>query len=107
MLILQRARLLLWGILSGIKDHNFLAAILNTRAHYECTGSLAYCLSRLQNMYDGKISAEEASGALDRLLVGSRTLPWEVPEEQRFESPNVLTGIDTVDKLAKKMLFIS
>jgi len=103
-LILQRSRLLLWGILGGIKDHNFLAAILCTRAHYECTGYLAYCLNCLQNMYDGKISAEKASGTLDTLMIGYRTLPWEVPEKFQIDSLNVLTGIDTADKLTKKIL---
>jgi len=102
-LILQRARLLLWGILGGIKHHNYLAAILCTRAHYECTGSIAYCLSRLRSMYNGNISRKVASDAVDKLLAGSQTLPWEVPDELRFNVINVLNGIDTAGDLAKKM----
>lgn len=100
----NRARLLLWGTIEAIRASNFLAAVLCARGHYECTGSVAFCLRLLGRLYEAKISSEEASTEMKRLLAGHRSLPWDVPGEYNVRPLQVMDGIDLVDKLVKREL---
>lgn len=96
--LLQRARLLMRGVVGAVKRQNIIVALLCVRAHYETTAFLVYCLRRLERMYDGELTEEEAQKAIDKVGLGSRRDPHGLG----IAPPHVLTAIDEVDKFIRQ-----
>jgi len=101
LLSLQRSKSLFTGFIDCINTSNVVLAYLSTRAHLESTGSIAYSLSCLQKFYNNEISLNKIEETFSKLATSVRTLP-NSDNFHKFPEPiNVLTLIDTVDKLFK------
>jgi len=101
LLSLQRSKSLFTGFIDCINTSNVVLAYLSTRAHFESTGSVVYLLSCLQKFYNNEINLTKIEDTLSKLATSARTLP-NSDHLHKFPDPiNVLTLIDTVDKLFK------
>jgi len=96
---LQRSRHLYLGLFDCLNVSNLTLSFLVTRAHFEVTGSVAYFLWNLTKYYDGKIREKELDSILRALLLGGRTFPEKDKYPHRPDAINVLTQINTADKV--------
>ncbi len=93
--LLHRSKLLLNSFFISILQENFIALTLAIRAHFELTGALGYLLNYLQKYYKNEINYKEIICKLNCLILGKRDSSLYKP----FESINILSMIDTTDKL--------
>jgi hypothetical protein len=100
---LQRSRYLYLGLLSCFEFKNSALSFLATRAHFEVTGSVAYFFWYLNKLYNDKISIKKINDLLGALLLGGKTFPDKIKQPERPDAINVLTQIDTADKVFAEM----
>lgn len=98
---LQRSKDLYSGVINCLSQSQLMLAYLAVRAHMETTGSIAYFLIKLMQFYDKQIEFEDLDTTLMRLHLGRRYYLSEVVYPEKPVPINVLTLIDTVDKVAK------
>jgi hypothetical protein len=102
--LLQLALYRSWYLVKGSVDSIMYKtpgiAFLTTRAHFEVSGMLGFFSHKLNKFYEKKMNFKELDDILKRLTFGSRNLCVE-EYEKAF---NILTYIDTTDKLIKKYI---
>jgi hypothetical protein len=97
---LYRVKLLTKGYLEGLNKGNPLLSILNLRALFETTGSLALLLKKYNQYLEGVISHDVLDETIGKLYLGGKikgehlTMPDPV---------NVMTLIDAVDHYLKQV----
>lgn len=91
--LLFRSKSLIEGSVILLNHKRMLPALINVRAHFETTGSIAYLLKRLKSYYSGNINFERLDEDLLRLSIGATSI-----EHKECPAPiNVMTLIDAVD----------
>ncbi len=100
--ILKRSNNLYRGAISCINKREVEISLLAARAHMETTGAIAYLLLRLRDYYGKKISFEEMDDYLLKLHIGRRHYSDDTDYHIKVDSINVLTLIDSVDKVFLK-----
>jgi len=101
--ILQRSRAIFTGFVDCVNLTHVVLAYLAARAHFETTGSIAYLLWNLRRFYKEEINQTEIEDLFSRLMLGSRTSDVKDFIPERLEAINVLTQINTADKLFKEI----
>jgi len=101
--ILQRSRAIFTGFVDCVNLTHVVLSYLSARAHFETTGSIAYMLWHLRRFYKGEIKQTEIEDVFSRLVLGARTSDVKDSLPERLEAINVLTQIDTADKLFKEI----
>lgn len=100
---LQRSRYVFTGLIDCLNRTHVLLAFLAARAHLETTGSVAYFCRYLRKFYSGKISYEKVDSILYRLSLGVKTYPPKDTHPKQPDSINILTQVDSADKLLAEM----
>ncbi|ACL74898.1 hypothetical protein [Ruminiclostridium cellulolyticum] len=96
---LCRSKLLTDGVITALNAKNGLLAMLAARAHLEVTGALAFFLKKLNNYYRNAISYQILNEALQRLILGTKSLELS---ENAPAPVNVMTLIDAADEYLSK-----
>jgi len=102
---LQRSRFLLQDFIHALKINDPLLGSLCTRAHLEVTGAVAHYYLNTVRFQQQKINIEELDLLLRQLSLGGRTFPDKNKPQfsHRPDAINVLSFIDSLDKLFKEM----
>lgn len=96
---LCRSKLLTDGVITALNAKNGLLAMLAARAHLEVTGALAFFLKKLNNYYRNAISYQILNEALQRLILGTKSLELS---ENAPAPVNVMALIDAADEYLSK-----
>ncbi|MEW6410342.1 MAG: hypothetical protein AB1488_09585 [Nitrospirota bacterium] len=96
---LQRSKFLYHGFIDNINFCNPEILFLIARASIETTSSLAYFLYNLRTFYNGKLKYIDIEHVLNRLDFGSKSPDIRKDASYLTESVNVITMIQTADKL--------
>jgi hypothetical protein len=97
--ISHRSNFLFSGFIDNISKKNSAVLFLILRAHIETTASLGYFLYNLKKYYEGTLSFNDINHILYRLSCGSKDIDYRKGKPAIPEAVNVLTMIDSSDKL--------
>ncbi len=92
--------MLLRGFLAAFREPNLPTALLACRGHFETTGTLGYLLLSMGRFEGKEIDRSEMQSVIERLSRGSK-VDFE-DDFTKVDPVNVLTQIDSIDKLAAK-----
>ena len=102
--ILYKSRMLYLGLIDNISMTNIAVLYLTTRAYLETTAALGYFSYNLTKYYAGEIKYNDINSLLYALFAGSKDEYKRKSSTLIPESRNVLTMINTSDRLLKDFI---